>query len=108
MRVRRRLVALVSTVVMLPIGAGVLGLLVMATQGERGRDWLRRALQAQLSRSVEGTVHLGTLSGSFLTDLRADSLEIRDAEDSVFIATGPIRVTFDPRDLIDGRIILRT
>ena len=108
MRVRRRLVALVSTVLMLTIGAGVIGMLVMATQGERGRDWLRRALQAQLSRSLQGTVYLGTLSGSFLTDLRADSLEIRDMDDSVFVATGPIRVTFDPRDLIDGRIILRT
>jgi translocation and assembly module TamB len=108
MRLRRRLVALVSAVLMLGIGAGVIGLFVAATQGERGRDWLRRALQAQLSRSLQGTVYLGTLSGSFLTDLRTDSLEIRDRQDSVFVATGPIRVTFDPRDLIDGRIILRS
>lgn len=105
---RRRLVALVSALVMLAIGAGAVLALVGATQSEDGREWLRRALQAQLARTLQGSVHLGTLTGSFLTDLTADSLEIRDRLDSVFVATGPIRVTFDPRDLVDGRVILRT
>src|ERR1700716_798870 len=35
-----------------------------------------------------------------------DSLEIRDDEDSVFVASGPIRVSYDPRDLFDRRILL--
>lgn len=105
---RRRLVALVSALVMLGIGAGAIAVLVGATQSDDGREWLRRVLQAQLARTLQGTVHLGTLTGSFLTDLRTDSLEIRDRDDSVFVATGPIRVTFDPRDLVDGRIILRS
>lgn len=108
MRVRRRLVALISAMVMLAIGAGLVAAFVAATQSENGRDLIRRALQAQLARSLDGTVHLGTLSGSFLTDLRTDSLVIRDRDDSVFVASGPIRVTFDPRDLIDGLVILRS
>ena len=93
---------------MMALGALVVLALVTATQSEGGREYLRRALQAQLARSLDGTVHLGTLSGSFLTDLRTDSLEIRDRDDSVFVATGPIRLTFDPRDLADGRIIIRS
>lgn len=105
---RRRLVALVSAVVMLAIGAGAVVGFAAATQSEGGRDLIRRVLEAQLERSLEGTVDLGTLSGSFLTDLRTDSLVIRDRDDSVFVATGPIRITFDPRDLMDGRIILRS
>lgn len=105
---RRRLVALVSAVVMLVIFAGGIGGFVLATQSDGGRDLIRRLAQAQLSRSVQGTVRLGTLSGSFLTDLRTDSLEIRDPQDSVFFASGPLRITYDPRDLLDGRIFIRS
>lgn len=105
---RRRLVALVSAALMLGIGALAVLLLVNATQSERGREYLRRALQARLASGLDGRVHLGRLTGSFLTDLRTDSLEIRDRDDSVFVATGPIRITFDPRDILDGRIIIRT
>ena len=105
---RRRVVALVSALVMLVIFAGAIVGFVVATQSERGRDLIRRVAQAQLARSVKGSFHLGTLSGSFLTDLRADSIEIRDPRDSVFFASGPVRITYDPRDLIDGRLIFRS
>lgn len=105
---RRRLVALVSALLMLFIGAGVIGAFVAATQSERGRDFIRRVVQVQLARSVKGTFVLGTLHGSFVTDLQVDTLEIRDEGDSLFAATGPIRITFDPRDLLDGRLIVRS
>jgi translocation and assembly module TamB len=105
---RRGLVALVSAALMLVFGAASIAAFVLATQSEGGRDLIRRVAQAQLERVVRGKVHLGTLSGSFLTDLRVDSVLITDLNDSVFIATGPVRVTFDPRDLADGRIILRS
>ncbi len=105
---RRRLVVLVSALLMLVIGAALVGAFVAATQSAGGRDFIRRVVQAQLSRSVEGTLRLGMLHGSFITDLVVDSIEIRDDGDSLFAATGPIRVTFDPRDLMDGRLILRT
>ena len=105
---RRRLVALVSAVLMLTMGAGLIGAFVLATQSEGGRETIRRLAEAQIARLVRGNVHLGTLSGSFLTDLRVDSLRIADVNDSVFVATGPVRVTFDPRDLADGRIIFRS
>lgn len=105
---RRRLVVLWSAVLMLVIGAGIVGAFVAATQGARGRDFIRRVVEAQLGRTMQGTVHLGTLGGSFITDLTVDTLEIRDPDDSVFAAAGPIRLTFDPRDLMDGRLFVRT
>ena len=106
--IRRRVVALLSALLMLMLGAVSIGGFVAATQSEGGREWIRRAVEAQLSRAVDGRVHLGRLSGSFLTDLRIDSLEIVDADDSLFVASGPISVTFDTRDLADGRLILRS
>lgn len=108
MMIRRRIVALISAGLMLAIAAISVGGFVAATQSTGGREWIRRALEAQLARAVNGRVHLGRLSGSFLTDLTVDSLRIADRDDSVFIATGPVSITFDPRDLSDGRLILRS
>ncbi|MBA3853555.1 MAG: hypothetical protein C0503_04015 [Gemmatimonas sp.] len=105
---RRAAVALVSAGLMIAIGAAAIGALVAATQSEGGREWIRRVAEGQLERALKAQVHLGTLSGSFITDLRVDSLRIADANDSLFVASGPLRVTFDPRDLADGRIILRS
>ena len=105
---RRRLVVLVSALIMLLIGAGVVGGLMAATQSDGGRDFLRRQLSRQIGLGINGTLHLGRLSGSFITDLTIDSVLIRDPDDSVFIASGPIRLTYDPRDILDGRIIIRS
>src|SRR5579862_7788214 len=105
---RRRLVVLLSAVAMLVLAAGVVGSLVTATQSEGGRDWIRRTVARELSLGIKGRLYLGRLSGSFLTDLTIDSLQITDPEDSVFIALGRLRVSYDPRDILDGRIILRS
>ena len=106
--VRRRLVVLLSALFMILIGVGTVWGFVRATQSENGRDWLRRQVSRQLNLGVKGRLHIGRMSGSFLTDLRIDSLQITDPEDSVFIHSGPIHVTYDPRDLLDGRFIVRS
>jgi translocation and assembly module TamB len=49
-------------------------------------------------------VVLGRLHGSLLNGLRLDSLAIRDADDSVFVRTGPITLRYDIRDLVDRRL----
>jgi len=108
MMIRRRVVALISAVLMLGIATIVIGSFVLATQGDGGREGIRRAIAAQLAQAVEGRVYVGKLSGSFLTDLTIDSLRIADLDDSTFFASGPISVTYDPRDLADGRLIFRT
>ena len=108
MQPRRQLVVLYSALLMFVIGAGAIGGLVAATQSEGGRDWIRRQLERQLVTGMKGHVHIGRMSGSFLTDIQLDSLNITDPEDSLFLASGPVRLTYDPRDILDGRIIVRS
>src|SRR5579872_6745405 len=105
---RRRLVVLVSALAMLLIGSGVVAALVAATQSDGGRDWIRRQVVRQLSRGIKGKLYLGRLSGTFLTDLAIDSMQVTDPDDSVFIAAGAMHFTYDPRDIADGRIIIRS
>jgi len=106
---RRRLaVLLVSALLMFVISAGAVLGVARATQSAQGRGWIRAVAERQFARAVNGRVHLGTLGGSFITDLSLDSLELRDSTDAVVLASGPIRATFDPRDLMDGRLLIRS
>ena len=105
---RRQLVVLLSALAMIGLGGGLVASLVAATQSDGGRAWIGRQITRQLKRGVKGRLYVGRLSGSFLTDLAIDSVSIIDPDDSVFVATGPLHVTYDPRDLLDGRIILRS
>ena len=105
---RRRLVVLLSAITMMLIGAGIIGALVAATQSDGGREWIRTQLVRQVARGVHGRLFVGKLSGSFLTDFEVDSLALIGPDDSVFIATGSTHITYDPRDLIDGRFIARS
>jgi translocation and assembly module TamB len=105
---RRRLVVFVSALIMLLLGGGIVGGLMAATQSDGGRDFLRRQLSRQLGRGIKGTLHIGRLSGSIITDLTIDSVLLKGLDDSVFVATGPIRLTYDARDILDGRIIIRS
>ena len=104
---RRRFIAIVSLGVLLTLGTIVLGTGMFVTQSDYGREWMRSAVEGQLARTVKGRVHLGRVTGNFLTGVTIDSLELRDDQDSLFAATGPIRVVYDPRDLVDRRIHLR-
>ncbi|MEY4609396.1 MAG: hypothetical protein RL625_1613 [Gemmatimonadota bacterium] len=108
MDLRRRLVLVISALLMFCLCAGVVGGFVALTQGARGRELLRQGAEIGLGFASRGRVHLGTLDGTFVTDLTIDSLEIRDPEDGALVATGPIRLTFDPRDLLDGQILVRS
>jgi translocation and assembly module TamB len=108
MDVRRRLVLVISALLMFCLCAGVVGGFIVLTQGARGRAFLREGAEFAIGLAVRGRVHLGTLDGTFVTDLTVDSLEIRDLQDGALITTGPIRVTFDPRDLLDGQILIRS
>ncbi len=105
---RRRLVVFLSALSMLLIGGSIVGGLVAATQTESGRDWIRRQLVRQLARGIKGKLLIGRISGSFITDITIDTIQVTDPEDSVFIAFGRIHATYDPRDLLEGRIIIRS
>ena len=77
------------------------------SQSDGGREWIRARVSSFANRGLRGRMHVGRLSGTFLTDLTVDSLELRDPDDSVYIATGPLSLRYDPRDLIDGRLVFR-
>src|SRR5687768_13049035 len=103
---RRRLVALVSALSMLAIGIIAMLVLASVTSTSYGRDKVRNFLQSRIASKVKGSVHIGRISGGLLSGVTIDSIEIRDADDSLFIATGPITVEYDIRDFFDRRILL--
>jgi len=105
---RRRHVALASAIAILMMGSALAAALGGLTQSARGREWIRAQVERALASGMKGKLHIGALGGSFLTGLTIDSLELREPNDSLFIATGPVRVTFDPRDIVDGVIFLRS
>jgi len=101
---RRNFIALVSLCVLVALGAIVVGLAVFATQSEYGQTAMSRAVEARVKASIHGKVHVGRISGSFLTGVTIDSLELRDGDDSLVVATGKVTVRYDPRDLVDRRL----
>jgi translocation and assembly module TamB len=76
----------------------------MLTATQWGRDQIRQFAVNAINKNIKGTVYLGRLSGSLFSDLTIDSIAIRETNDSLFVATGPVSLTFDPRDLFDRRI----
>ncbi len=89
-------------VLLLALG-GVAGL----TQTDRGRAVLRQALMPVLRAAVPGQLHVGTIGGNLFTTLTIDSLELRAPDGTPFLRTGPVRVEYDPRDLLARRIVVR-
>ncbi len=104
---RRNFIAAVSLCVLVALGAIVVGVGLYATQSARGQDALRSWVQARIASSITGKVHVGRISGNFLTGVTIDSLELRDDEDSLFFAAGRIGLSYDPRDLVDRRLYFR-
>src|SRR5437016_1283161 len=101
---RRNLIALISLCVVLALGLIAVGLGVFATQSNYGQETMRRAVEGRFHSAINGKVHLGRIHGNFLTGVTIDSLELRDDEDSLFLATGPVTLAYDPRDLADRRL----
>lgn len=89
---------------------GVLGLLVgtvyVATRTVWGRGKIIELVTNQVSQAVKGRLLIGQLDGSLFTGFTLDTLELRDRHDSLFIAVGGLEVSYDPRDLLDRRILM--
>ncbi|HZE07962.1 MAG TPA: translocation/assembly module TamB domain-containing protein [Gemmatimonadaceae bacterium] len=79
---------------------------VGVTRTPFGQERVRRMVATMLEGRVKGKVYIGRMSGGFFNGVTIDSVEIRDDEDSVFFASGPIRLSYDARDLFDRRILL--
>ncbi|HUF28108.1 MAG TPA: translocation/assembly module TamB domain-containing protein [Gemmatimonadaceae bacterium] len=103
---RRRLVVLASTLALLALGLVASVVVLGVTHTEYGREQVRTFIMARIAANVQGTMYIGRIGGGLLTGVTIDSLEIRDRDDSLFVASGPITVHYDPRDLIDRRILI--
>src|SRR5919199_6867782 len=105
---RRRLVAIVSASVILLLGLMVVAAVLSVTQTEFGRERVRRIVNSALASAIagRGSIYVGHIRGTLVTGVEVDSFAIRDAEDSVFVATGPVRVRYDLRDIVDRRLLL--
>jgi translocation and assembly module TamB len=105
---RRRLVALVSAIVLVVVAFAVFGVVVGVTRTSYGRNTLRALIEDQIaSRMRGGKLHLGKLSGNLITGVTLDTIAIRDADDSLFFSAGRTTLEYDPRDLLDRRIVIR-
>src|SRR6476646_8767577 len=104
---RRRFVVLVAlcTLVVLGLIGVCVGTFLLHT--ETGQAGLRRTIQQQVAGSMKGKLYLGPMSGNFFTGVTIDSLELRDDEDSVFVATGRVKLEYDVRDIVDRRLHFR-
>jgi translocation and assembly module TamB len=105
---RRRLVAIISAAVLLLIGVIAAAAVLSVTQTDLGRDYVRRYLQAQVTSKLgnRGSMHIGRIRGGLLGGIVVDTFAIRDDEDSLFISAGPIEITYDPRDILDKRLLV--
>src|SRR5918999_1118145 len=105
---RRRLVAIISAAVLLLIGVVAGAAVLSVTQTDLGRDYVRRYLQAQVTSKLgkRGKMYIGRMTGGLITGVVVDSFAIRDEEDSLFVSAGPIEITYDPRDILDKRLLI--
>src|SRR6476661_7180154 len=103
---RRRFVALVSglSLVVLGLVAGLV--VVLITQTPYGRDKVRDIVVGRIRPAVHGRMYVGDIHGGLLGGVIIDSLEIRDPDDSLVLASGPITLDYNPRDLVDKRVLL--
>ncbi|HET7613815.1 MAG TPA: translocation/assembly module TamB domain-containing protein [Gemmatimonadaceae bacterium] len=102
----RRLRIVIGSAVIL---VGLLVILILSFIGVThtgfGRNRVRSMVMTMLEGKVKGKVYIGHITGGFFNTVTIDSVEIRDDQDSVFFASGPITVKYDPRDLFDRRIL---
>ncbi|MDP9201155.1 MAG: translocation/assembly module TamB domain-containing protein [Gemmatimonadota bacterium] len=103
---RRLRIVIASAVVLVGLGLIAILSIVGVTHTGFGQERVRRMVGTMLEGRAKGKVYIGHMSGGFFNGVTIDSVEIRDDEDSVFFASGPIRVKYDARDLFDRRILL--
>ena len=104
---RRKLVALVSAFTLLTIVFIAIVVIGVGVGTDPGREQIRELIQQQLDGRVKGTIHLGRIRGGLLKGFTLDTFAIRDEQDSILVSTGRITLQYDPRDLMDRRLLLR-
>lgn len=102
---RRRTVVLASAATLFALGGLLAAGVVALTQTGWGREKIRAQAMALINSKMHGKMYIGHIDGSLFTNLVVDSFAIREMNDSLFLSTGPIHIRFDPRDILDRRIV---
>ncbi len=106
---RRRLVALVSAAVLFTLGLVAIAAVFFVTNTDMGREQLRRIILPFVSSKIKGgSIYIGKLGGNFISGLTIDTIAIRDKYGELFISTGHVTLSYNPRDLIDDRIYVHS
>jgi len=103
---RRRTIVLGTAAVLLSLLVAVVGGIVALTQTDGGRALILRTVTPVARAAVPGRLYVGRLGGNLFSDITIDSLDVRAPDGTPFLSTGPIRLTYDPRDLLDARIVV--
>jgi translocation and assembly module TamB len=104
-RRRRIFLAFIAIMVgmVLLLGGGIYTL----TRSEWGKRKGVEYVIELVNKSIQGKLYIGRVSGSIFTGLFVDSVEIRDKNDSLFVAAANVSLEYDPRDVLDRRLLLR-
>ena len=108
MATRRRTIVLATAAVLLGFLVLFVGTIATLTQTDRGRAFIMRLAVPAIAATVPGKLYVGRVSGTLFTDITIDSLDIREPSGAPFISTGRIHLEYDPRDLLDRRIVLKS
>src|ERR1700686_4171963 len=92
---RRLRIVLASAIVLVGLGLIVILSIIGVTHTGFGQERARGMVSTMLAGQVKGRVYIGRMSGGFFNGVTIDSLGIRDDEDSVFFASGPVRASYD-------------
>ncbi|HYV99086.1 MAG TPA: translocation/assembly module TamB domain-containing protein [Gemmatimonadaceae bacterium] len=106
-RVHGRRLVIIAGVLTLTVGLIAVGAVAWLLKSRSGVALVRQQLVSLVQSKLHGKVYVGEFSGALLTHPRIDSLEVRDENDSLFIATGPVTFEWDLLDLWDKRVALR-
>src|SRR4029078_67635 len=98
---RRGPIVVWSAMVLVIIIVVMAGLVVSFTQTGFGQGQVRKYVQTWINGKVRGKFYVGKVSGGLFSGVTIDSIEIRDDRDLLFLASGPIKIRYDARDLWD-------
>lgn len=105
---RRRTIVLGTAAVLLSLLATVVGGIVALTQTVRGRALILRTVMPLARAAIPGRLYVGAVGGNLFSDITIDSVDVRAPDGTPFLSTGPIRLSYDPRDLLDARIVVKS
>ncbi|HET7599601.1 MAG TPA: translocation/assembly module TamB domain-containing protein [Gemmatimonadales bacterium] len=102
----RRRIAHFVFVTLLGTVAAAAGMLTALTLTPPGRDLLARTVSSELSRVINGSIEIGSISGSFLYDLTIERLVVRDTAGVLLADLPRVRVGYRVPNFLAGHFVL--